>query len=76
MRAKKYQKHCEGCRRDEGARFRTWVNLHLCADCFTAFLRGGKIPAPIVEVPDAAFERAERHGRRQWTDEPFFAEQE
>ena len=49
MRATKHQKHCEGCRKDDGARFRALVNLYLCAACYAAFLKGGEVPEPEVD---------------------------
>jgi hypothetical protein len=45
-RRNKTHKHCEGCRQDEGARFRTLFDLYLCDRCYAQARASGKIPGP------------------------------
>lgn len=56
MKARKTQKVCEGCRQDDGARFRALVNLYLCWECYTIWHQTGTVPSPQVG-DDGAEER-------------------
>lgn len=46
MRPAKVAKRCEGCHDEKPARFRTLANLHLCGDCYNAFIETGQVPEP------------------------------
>lgn len=46
---RKHAKHCDGCRRDAGARFRTILNLFLCNGCYAAWNQTGTVPGPDFE---------------------------
>ncbi len=50
--AHKSARHCEGCHRDLGARFRTLANLYLCQTCYQEWMQTGTVPLPVVEERD------------------------
>lgn len=43
---RKHAKHCDGCKRDQGARFRTMLNLFLCEGCYTTWNQTKVVPGP------------------------------
>lgn len=57
MPGKKVDKHCEGCRLDDGARFRTLASLYLCPECYRIWMKTGKVPEPMVDLEPEAEER-------------------
>jgi len=58
--AKKHQKHCDACRLDEGARFRTLANAYLCTTCYRTWVKTGKMPDPVLDDQD------DREEERRW----------
>lgn len=50
MPGRKVDKHCEGCRLDQGARFRTLASRYLCGGCYKVWMETGELPPPVVEI--------------------------
>jgi hypothetical protein len=47
---RKMAKHCEGCRTDAGARYRTLLDLFLCEYCYAMWRGTGQVPLPDIET--------------------------